>query len=106
MVRGVVGGTFDSVSSLTGSLYSVIKVGAYGEDSRNDVAGNLGEGVYYGVKGIGIELYQGIGGVFTKPYHGSKQGGFKGFSKGLGKGLAGLVVTPVTATLRAGQSIS
>ena len=57
MVRGVVGGTFDSVSSLTGSLYSVIKVGSYGEDSRNNVAGNFGEGVFYGVKGIGIELY-------------------------------------------------
>jgi len=106
MVKGVVGGTFDSVGSLTGSLYAVIKDSAWMEDTRDDHADNIAMGLVYGVKGIGVELYHGVGGVFTKPYQGGKRGGFKGFSKGLGQGLVGLVATPVTATLRAGESIS
>ena len=63
-------------------------------------------GVVYGVKSLGLEVVYGIGGVFTKPYKGAQREGFKGFSKGLGKGFHGLVVTPVTATLRVGQSLS
>lgn len=106
MVKGVVGGTFDSVGSLTGSLYAVIKDSAWMEDTRQDKADNIGMGLAYGVKGIGVELYYGVGGVFSKPYEGGRRGGFKGFSKGLGQGLVGLVATPVTATLRAGESIS
>jgi hypothetical protein len=106
VIKGVVGGTFDSVSTLSGSLYSVIKESTWGEDSRDERAANIGQGLVYGVKGIGVELYQGVGGVFTKPYQGAKAEGFKGFSKGVGKGLVGLVVTPVTATLRVGQAVS
>ena len=106
VVKGVIGGTFESVGSMTGSLYSVLKESTWGEDTRDDHADNLGMGVVYGVKGLGVELYKGIGGVFTKPYKGAQREGFKGFSKGLGKGVLGLVVTPVTATLRVGQSIS
>ena len=55
---------------------------------------------------MGIELYHGVGGVFLKPYQGAKQEGFVGFSKGVGKGLVGLAVTPITATLRPIQSFS
>ena len=36
MVKGVVGGTFDSVGSLTGSLYAVIKDSAWMSDTRED----------------------------------------------------------------------
>jgi vacuolar protein sorting-associated protein 13A/C len=106
LVKGVVGGTFDSVGSFSGSLYAVIKDSAWMDDTRHDKADNIGMGLVYGVKGIGVELYYGVGGVFSKPYQGSKREGFKGFSKGLGQGLVGLVATPVTATLRAGESIS
>lgn len=106
LVKGVVGGTFDSVGSLSGSLYAVIKDSSWMDDTRNDRADGIGMGLVYGVKGIGVELYYGVGGVFSRPYQGSKREGFKGFSKGLGQGLVGLVATPVTATLRAGESIS
>lgn len=58
------------------------------------------------MKGVGIELYHGVGGIFTKPYMGAEEEGFRGFSKGVGKGLVGLAVTPVTIVLRAGQDIS
>ena len=68
LVKGVVGGTFDSLSALTGSLYSIIKETTWGEDTRDEVAGNVGTGLYHGVKGIGVELYHGVGGVFVKPY--------------------------------------
>ena len=106
LVKGVVGGTFDSLSALSGSLYSIIKDSTWGEDERDEVAGNVGTGLYYGVKGIGVELYYGVGGVFVKPYQGAREEGWKGFSKGVGKGLVGLCVTPITATLRSTQSFS
>lgn len=106
MVKGVVGGSFDSLSSFQGSLYAVIQESTWGEDTRQDVATNVGSGMYYGVKGFGMELYKGVGGAFTKPYHGSTKGGMRGFGRGVGKGLVGLVVSPVTATLRLGHSIT
>jgi vacuolar protein sorting-associated protein 13A/C len=102
VIKGVVGGTFDSIDSLSGTLYSLIKESTWGEDTRNDKADHLGDGLVYVVKGVGLEVYHGVSGVFTKPYEGAKQEGFKGFSKGVGKGVVGLVVTPVTLTLRAG----
>mmetsp|Transcript_59781 Transcript_59781/g.82127 ORF Transcript_59781/g.82127 Transcript_59781/m.82127 type:complete len:95 (+) Transcript_59781:3732-4016(+) len=40
-----------------------------------------------------------ITGVVTNPYEGAKSGGFKGFLKGTGKGLAGLVTKPITGVV-------
>jgi len=106
VVKGIVGGTFDSIQTVTGSFYSVIKESTWGDDTRDERAEHLGDGLVNVVKGVGQELYYGIGGVFTKPYQGAQQEGFSGFSKGVGKGLVGLVATPVTLTLRAGQDLS
>jgi len=84
VVKGVVGGVGDSLEAVTGSLYAVIKESTWGLDTRDERAEHMGDGLVNVVKGVGIELYYGVGGVFTKPYEGSKEDGFKGFSKGLG----------------------
>lgn len=101
MVKGIVGGSFDFFQTISGSLYQVIKESTWGEDTRADHTEHLGDGLYHTVKGIGVELYHGVGGVFTKPYEGAQQEGFKGFSKGVGKGIVNLAATPLTITLRA-----
>lgn len=45
-------------------------------------------------------------GIFTKPIQKTRQEGAKGFFKGMGQGLFGAITAPVTATLRAGTSIT
>ncbi len=52
------------------------------------------------------ELVGGVTGIFTKPIQKSKEEGAKGFFKGLGSGIVGVISAPVTATLRAGSSIT
>lgn len=75
VVRGVVGGGFESLSTMTGSMYSVIKLTSGGEDLRRDKAENIAQGVFYAVKGIGIEVYHGIKGIVTKPIEGARRRG-------------------------------
>ena len=64
------------------------------------------DGVYQGVKGGVSELFSGVTGIFTKPIEKTKEEGAKGFFKGVGSGLFGAISAPVTATLRAGTSIT
>ena len=52
------------------------------------------------------ELVVGVTGIFTKPFEKTKEEGAKGFLKGLGSGLFGAITAPVTATLRAGSSLT
>lgn len=107
LVKGVIGGSFNSLGNITGSMYAVIKTTTGQEDQRSDKkATGIVSGVKHGVKGFGSELFSGVSGIVTKPAQGAKQGGFKGLVKGFGKGIVGAVATPVTGTLRAGESLS
>ena len=69
-------------------------------------AENAIEGVYDGVIGGGKEIIGGVTGIFTKPFQGAKKEGAKGFLKGVGKGVLGLVSSPLTAVLKAGHSVT
>lgn len=42
---------------------------------------------------------QGVTGIVTKPVEGAKQEGVKGFFKGAGKGLVGVVVRPASGVV-------
>lgn len=106
LVTGVVSASFDSVSKITGSLYSVAKSVTGQEALPQKKSENAIEGVYDGVVGGGKELIGGVTGIFTKPFQGAKQEGAKGFFKGVGKGVLGLVASPVTAVLKAGHSVT
>ena len=106
VVRGVVGGGFESLSHISGSLYSVVKQTAGDADTRAGKAENFSQGLTQGVKGMGTEVSKGVTGIFSKPFEGAKRSGFKGFTAGIGRGLLGAVATPVAGVLRAGESVA
>ena len=60
---------------------------------------NIVQGVKYGLKSALYSMGSGISGVVTQPIEESKRGGIIGFFKGTAKGVAGLVVKPISGTL-------
>ena len=108
LVKGVIGGSFNSLGNISGSMYAVVKASTGQEDKRNNAQSASGvlTGMKYGVKGFGSEVATGLAGIVKRPAEGAKKGGFRGFVKGVGKGIVGAISTPVTGTLRAGESVS
>jgi len=106
LVSNVISGGFDSVSKITGSLYTVVKNVGGDKATEMKKPDHVIDGVYQGVKGGVSELFSGVTGIFTKPIEKTKEEGAKGFFKGVGSGLFGAISAPVTATLRAGTSIT
>lgn len=51
-------------------------------------------------------MFQGVSGLFSKPFEGAKERGARGFVKGVGQGVAGAVAVPVVGVLRAGESVA
>lgn len=106
LVSNVISGSFESMSKITGSLYTVVKNVSGEKNAQIRRTEHIGEGIYYGVKGGVKELVQGVTGIVTKPIQKTREEGAKGFFKGLGSGLVGAIAAPVTATLRAGTSVT
>lgn len=100
LVTGVVSAGFDSTSKISGSFYSILKSVSGQETKYHRKPKDALEGFYEGTIGGGTEIYEGVTGVVSKPYNGAKKGGTFGFIKGTGTGICGLVVSPLTCTLR------
>jgi vacuolar protein sorting-associated protein 13A/C len=60
---------------------------------------NVIQGLSKGGKAIFYGFKEGLTGVFLQPYQSAREGGALGFVKGTAKGLAGLVVKPVTGII-------
>ena len=58
---------------------------------RRDNITGLGSGVKVASKEVVFGLYDGVTGLVTQPYTGAQRDGLVGFSKGVGKGVGGLV---------------
>jgi hypothetical protein len=58
------------------------------------------------LKGGAVEVFDGLTGIFTKPYKKAKEEGTVGFFKGVGSGFIGVLATPFAATLRFGNNVS
>lgn len=52
-----------------------------------------------GAKSLGSGVLEGVGGLFLQPVLGAESEGVEGFFKGVGKGITGLAVKPVTGVL-------
>ena len=57
------------------------------------------EGIEKGGKAVFHGFKDGITGLFTQPYENAKKEGVVGFFKGTAKGVAGVVVKPVTGVI-------
>ena len=106
VVKGVVGGSFQSIAQMAGTLYLVIKQSSGGKDLRGVKSDSVIHGIYSGVKGIAEEIVYGLTGCDSKPYYGAQDGQCKGFTKGCGQSMAGIIVIPAVGSLRAVESIS
>ena len=107
LISNIVGGSFDVVGKITGTLLTATKT-IQGEKinlREDDEPENIIFGIYDGLKGGVIELGKGITGIFTNPYKRAKKQGVKGFFKGIGAGLIGAIVSPFSAALRIGNSV-
>jgi vacuolar protein sorting-associated protein 13A/C len=67
LVSNVISGSFESMSKITGSLYSVVKNVSGEQNVQIRRSEHIGEGIYYGVKGGVKELVSGVTGIVTKP---------------------------------------
>ncbi|CAG9310720.1 unnamed protein product [Blepharisma stoltei] len=109
LVGNAVIGGFGSVSKITGSLYKVVKEVSGDPNAQNykpRESQSLGKNMLEGFKGGVNDIKNGVTGVFTKPYHGAKEGGTGGFFKGLGSGVVGIVISPVAAILKFGNTLT
>lgn len=57
------------------------------------------QGVATGAMSLAHGISSGVTGIFTDPVKGARQGGAAGFFKGVGKGLVGGIVKPVTGVM-------
>ena len=55
----------------------------------------VGDGVFMGVGRVLEGVARGVSGIFVDPYLEARAGGVKGFFKGVGKGILGVVTKPV-----------
>jgi len=112
LVSNVVGGSFNSVSKITGTLLNASKnLSSIGTEEEivvkeEEKPKGLFRGALSGFKkGFG-ELAQGVTGIVTKPIEQSQKGGVGGFFKGLGSGLVGAVLAPVNTVLTVGNEVT
>ena len=91
---------------MAGTLYLVIKQSSGGKDLRGVQSESVVHGIYYGIKGFGEEIAYGLAGCAYKPYYGAKDGHCKGFTKGCGQSMAGIIVIPAVGSLRVVESVS
>ena len=106
LVKGIIGGSFQSISNISGSLYSILKHSSGQDYKQGKKAKNITQGLYYGVKGFGVEVFQGITGVVTQPIDGARKKGASGCIVGVGKGILGLILFVPIGIFRASQSVS
>ena len=71
----MVGGGFDSITKITGSLYALLKIPSGESLGRKKLVKpkNALLGIKYGVKGGINEIGEGITGIFVKPVKGAKR---------------------------------
>ena len=99
LATGLISASFSSASGIGGSVYGILKSVSGQEIPYQRDPDTCWDGLYKGVVGGGREIVEGVTGIVTKPYEGAKEGP-AGFAKGVGKGLCGIIVSPLTCSLK------
>lgn len=106
-MKNTVSGTFGATSNLLSSVSKGILflsddaeyINAREEENHVDKPKDVIEGLGFGLKSTFTSISSGVKGVWEKPAEGVKKDGVKGLFVGGAKGLAGLVVKPVSGTI-------
>ena len=107
-ITTVISSSFDIVGKISGTLLASfeelqgIKTTDYLSEREPS---NLFSGLYYGVKNGIKDIGKGISGIIIRPYKEAKKSGFGGLIQGIGAGLLGAAVSPVTAGLRIANNL-
>ena len=106
LVKNSLHGAFNAASKVTGSIgkglaalsmddeYIARRAAFHQKKPRH-----LAEGLWQGGKSLFGGIAGGIAGIFMDPVKEARKSGFGGFFKGIGKGLLGVVVKPVTGAV-------
>eukprot|EP01130_Rhizamoeba_saxonica_P007958 TRINITY_DN3214_c0_g3_i1.p1 TRINITY_DN3214_c0_g3~~TRINITY_DN3214_c0_g3_i1.p1 ORF type:complete len:656 (-),score=134.32 TRINITY_DN3214_c0_g3_i1:92-1813(-) len=94
-------GVFGSASKITGGLGNGISLLSFDDDytqrrmtNKNKRAGNIFEGVGYGIAELSVGVFDGVKGIVEQPIRGAVEDGAEGLLQGIGRGLLGAVVKP------------
>jgi hypothetical protein len=107
-ITTVISSSIDIVGKISGTLLASCEElqGIKNTDYLSErEPSNLFSGLFYGVKNGIIDIGKGVAGIFIRPYQEAKKSGFGGFIQGVGAGLIGAAVSPVTATLRIANNL-
>ncbi|XP_063824261.1 intermembrane lipid transfer protein Vps13 isoform X2 [Ostrinia nubilalis] len=106
LVGHTVGGAAGAVSRITGAMGHGLAALSLDKDYQrrrrdniNKPPANLQEGLARSGKGLVMGVFDGVTGVFTKPFEGARDEGVEGFFKGLGRGAVGLVARPTAGVV-------
>ena len=106
LVTKTLSGAFNTVSTMTGAVGSGFATLCFDdkyfeerEKMRNKKPKHMVDGMAQGLQGLGEGVFEGITGVFLKPFEGAQKEGVLGFFKGVGQGLTGIVVKPITGLI-------
>lgn len=116
MIQNSVSGVTKSVSSLTsavGTTLSAISFDSEFVQQRNiqrinNEPNNVADGLMKGAYKFGISAWSGLSGVWKEPIKGieeDKNNKIRGFAKGVGKSMLGLVVKPFVGAADMGTDI-
>ena len=105
LIYGIVGGVFNSVQRISGTLYAATQsLTGYDRESisieHENEPTNIISGFAEGFKGFGREIGKGFYGFCYEPCQKSKTGGTSELCKGLGIGFLKLVISPFAGLLK------
>ena len=108
-ITTLISSSFDLIGKISGTLLASceelqgIKNTEYLSESEPS---NVISGLYFGVKNGIIDIGKGMAGLFIKPYQEMKKSGIGGFFQGVGVGILGAAVSPLTAGLRIANNLA
>ena len=102
-IKHSIHGTFNTASKVTQSIgngFSYLSMDMDFIESRTksqaEKPKHIGEGFISGTSSMASSVLEGATGIFVKPVQGATEEGFSGFMKGIGKGIIGIPVKPIT----------
>lgn len=106
LVSGIVTGSFDSISKISGTLYDFLKKSTGDQITPKFFSTSIGKNMLAGLGEGFKDLFNGFAHLFIKPYNGVLSKGAKGFFKGLLMGTVGLISSPFKFVLKISYVLS